>query len=220
MFFVYETTNEINGKKYIGKKKGDPEVETGYRGSGTALKAAIAKYGIENFSRRTIEICETHQEVCDREEYWIEHFGAADSPLFYNLSKLYRGNARPLSEEHKAKISKALKGKTKSRLGTKWSPEQRAKHRETIATREKVYTPRGPLAPETIEKMKATRAKGDYSHVNQNKRGVPWSEERRARFVSTKDGKPKRVMPPVTEETKAKLKEAQRIRREREAAMK
>ena len=52
--FIYITTNNVNGKKYIGQKKyyGNHEV---YIGSGVELKNAINKYGKENFTREIIE---------------------------------------------------------------------------------------------------------------------------------------------------------------------
>lgn len=40
--FIYITTNLINGKKYIGQKKGYNDT---YLGSGKILKLAIKKYG-------------------------------------------------------------------------------------------------------------------------------------------------------------------------------
>ena len=54
--FIYITTNKINGKKYIGKKKYCGNYET-YLGSGIAIKNEIAKYGRENFTREIIEEC-------------------------------------------------------------------------------------------------------------------------------------------------------------------
>ena len=41
--FVYETTNNINGKRYVGLST--KSTEDGYLGSGTLIKAAIEKYG-------------------------------------------------------------------------------------------------------------------------------------------------------------------------------
>ena len=54
--FIYITTNHINGKKYIGQKKYDKSGKwKKYLGSGLALKNAITKYGVENFSKEIIE---------------------------------------------------------------------------------------------------------------------------------------------------------------------
>lgn len=53
-YIVYETTNLVNGKKYRGAHKQGGDEFDGYLGSGKALKRAIAKYGPENFERRTM----------------------------------------------------------------------------------------------------------------------------------------------------------------------
>ncbi len=50
-WYIYEITNNINGKTYIGQHldRGD-----NYWGSGTNIRRAIEKYGVENFSKRII----------------------------------------------------------------------------------------------------------------------------------------------------------------------
>ena len=46
-FILYETTNLINNKKYIGVHK-TIDLNDGYLGSGIYLRNAIKKYGKEN----------------------------------------------------------------------------------------------------------------------------------------------------------------------------
>lgn len=65
-YFVYKTTNLINGKIYIGKHSTN-NLEDNYLGSGTHLNNSINKYGKENFKREILEFFDTEQEAYDYE---------------------------------------------------------------------------------------------------------------------------------------------------------
>ena len=52
--YVYQITNLINNKKYIGKHSG--ELNDSYLGSGENVKNAIKKYGKENFRKDILYI--------------------------------------------------------------------------------------------------------------------------------------------------------------------
>lgn len=52
-FFVYETTNLVNGMKYRGIHK-TKKINDNYLGSGKVFVNAIQKYGKENFKREMI----------------------------------------------------------------------------------------------------------------------------------------------------------------------
>ena len=49
MYFVYLTTNLINGKRYVGSHKGS--INDYYLGSGNIINEAISKYGKKNFRK-------------------------------------------------------------------------------------------------------------------------------------------------------------------------
>ena len=53
-YYIYMTTNNINGMKYIGKHHG--EVDDLYLGSGKKLKEDIDKYGKDNFTKSILFI--------------------------------------------------------------------------------------------------------------------------------------------------------------------
>lgn len=61
-YFVYQTTNNINGKYYRGAHQ-TKNLDDGYLGSGTRLKRAIKKYGVENFTREILCFCENEEQM-------------------------------------------------------------------------------------------------------------------------------------------------------------
>ena len=77
MAYIYQITNDINGKIYIGKtefsleKRWKEHCDDAYRESKEKrpLYSAIRKYGIEHFHMELIEETDNPEE---REEYWIE----------------------------------------------------------------------------------------------------------------------------------------------------
>jgi putative endonuclease segB len=81
--YIYKTTNNINGKIYIGKKHSSSFIKD-YYGSGKLINRAIDKYGIENFSVEIIEECETLEELNLKEKYYIKHLESN-----YKLGKGY-----------------------------------------------------------------------------------------------------------------------------------
>ena len=84
VYVIYKTTNLVNGKIYIGK---DAKNRSTYFGSGTILKQAIKKYGVENFKKEILEVCENLKVLAEKEIYWIEKFDARNSSIGYNIAK-------------------------------------------------------------------------------------------------------------------------------------
>lgn len=69
-YTIYQTTNKINGKIYIGKHQTENPNDA-YLGSGIALRNAIKKYGIENFEKVILFDFDTEQEMNDKERELI-----------------------------------------------------------------------------------------------------------------------------------------------------
>ena len=85
---VYLTTNNVNGKKYVGMTNGNKK---DYMGSGVLIKQAFERYGKENFSKQILMECESEEELREAEEFFIAELNAVEEPSFYNLHEGGRG---------------------------------------------------------------------------------------------------------------------------------
>lgn len=150
--YIYETTNLVNGKKYIGKHKSnvfDPK----YYGSGIGLNLAIKKYGKENFSVRIIEKIYLNQKELDsRETYWIKKTNAVKSKEYYNRS--YGGENESWSGVNEAIKQNGISQETKEK--------RRKSLKETYKKRKE---PR-KLSIETINKIQEKRRKTMANRLN------------------------------------------------------
>lgn len=84
-YFIYLTTNLINGKQYIGQHYG--YANDAYLGSGVKLTRAIEKYGAENFNRVILCFCENAKEANEKEIEIIARYNAVEDDNFYNLAR-------------------------------------------------------------------------------------------------------------------------------------
>lgn len=84
-YYIYKTTNLVNGKIYIGKHTIN-NIDNSYIGSGVYFRKAVKKYGRENFSKEILEICVQCKHYLNlREKYWINEFKTI-IPNGYNLT--------------------------------------------------------------------------------------------------------------------------------------
>lgn len=144
-YYVYKTTNILNGKFYIGKRHYRKKDEKWYLGSGIYLNRAIKKFGRENFKKEIVEWCSSSEEVNLREKFWIAKLDALNPKIAYNLAP--GGEGGFLGEEACKKISKKLKGRkmpkefgdkiSKALKGRKRSQEHIEKTRKTLTGRKR-----------------------------------------------------------------------------------
>ena len=120
-WILYKTTNLINGKIYVGVHKvQNTSRSKKYLGSGNNIKAAIKKYGKENFIRVTLAefSCAKDAYLAEAERVNEEFVKRNDT---YNLTMGGVGTVgikgKPKSKEHKAKIAAAhSRPETKAKL--------------------------------------------------------------------------------------------------------
>ena len=113
--FIYVTTNNVNGKKYLGQCSLQQKNKTeSYLGSGKALKAAISKYGRESFSREIIFVAFSAADLNWAERTLIEEFNATKSAEWYNIAPGGRASlgftGKKHSKERNEKLSEKMKG--------------------------------------------------------------------------------------------------------------
>jgi len=105
--FIYMTTNNINGMKYIGMCKNTHSKK--YLGSGKKLREAILEYGKENFTREILEECDSYESMIKAEKNYISLYNAADSDSFYNMISGGRGGKSESLKKFWSKMTKEEK---------------------------------------------------------------------------------------------------------------
>ena len=127
MYIVYETTNLIDGKYYIGVHCGN---NPKYLGSGKRLKLAINKYGIENFMRETLREFSVEQDAYEYERLIVDEILVENN----NCYNIVLGGGNPPSQKGKNvslktrnKLSDARKKGIPNMLGKIHSEETKRK---------------------------------------------------------------------------------------------
>lgn len=159
MYTVYQTTNLINGKIYVGVHK-TTNPNDDYLGSGMILKNAVEKYGAENFKKEILYICEGIAEAYAKEKEIVNAAFVAREDT-YNIatggswSVSYKLKRYPFGENHHG-------------YGIPQTPESNRKRSETLKKtnlREDVKQRRS----EGAAKSTATKRANGYVSWNKGK---------------------------------------------------
>jgi group I intron endonuclease len=162
-WILYQTTNNLNGKIYVGVHKvADTTRSRRYVGSGNRIRAAIKKYGRENFVRETLsefscledaysaEAEMVTQEFIERSDTYnicLGGYGGGIQTPEMRAKNSASKKGRKFSEEHRKNISNYQKNRTEEHRanigaghkGKIISPEQKAKL--SIAGKGRKHTP-------------------------------------------------------------------------------
>ena len=212
---IYRTTNLINQKFYVGK---DTHNNPNYYGSGKRLKLAIKKYGIENFKKEVLEVCNTLELLNEREKFWIKKLNAIGEG--YNISLGGDGgdtiSNNPRRDEISKKISEANKGKF---LGKTNSKETREKISNTLKGRfegdknpnyGKNHTDeaKDKIRKKALGRVVSDETRKKISIKNKGKKGVVWTDEMRQKLSESRKNNHPFKGKTHTPETIQKIKEA------------
>lgn len=226
--YVYITTNQINGKEYVGVHS-TKNLDDRYLGSGKLIQQAISKHGPENFRRDILFMfdrrasalnCEAmlvNQDYIAREDTYNIKVGgegggvggeysawASDrrDELRQKFSEIFTG--RVVTEIHRERISATLKqwfqDNGSHRRGAKWSDGSKQRMSNTVTGRKHT--------PETVEKIRQgnlgkVRTPEMRERYSQAKKGKKLSEEHVRKIAESKRGK----KPTYTEEGLARKRE-------------
>ena len=113
VYFVYVTTNLVNGKRYVGQHCTYDENDH-YFGSNKDLEEDLRLYGEKNFKRQTIEYCDDIFNLAQRELFWIKEFNAVEDDNWYNLNYICSPNVW-FFKKHTAASKKIMSEKKKGK---------------------------------------------------------------------------------------------------------
>lgn len=105
--YIYETTNLVNGKKYIGQHRAE-KLDENYFGSSLIFLRALNKYGKENFSVKVLEECFSENELNEKEIYYISKYNAVADRNYYNTSFGGESNSRNMKTMYNKELDKVI----------------------------------------------------------------------------------------------------------------
>lgn len=186
-FVIYQITNMINLKTYIGKHK-TTNLHDNYMGSRKLLKRAIQKYGVENFSKEILHVFDNEVDMNAKEaELVTEEFVLQETN--YNLCVGGHGGWSYVNKSIWTEEKRLTHNKSISPFGTqlqqsllnanpvKYSQDRSRAAKKLQALRKEGIQPQ-PFAgkthtPETKAKMSAN-SKGKTSGSKNSQFGSKW----------------------------------------------
>jgi len=138
-YTIYQTTNTVNGKVYVGKHiTKDPNDD--YLGSGKNIRRAVTKYGRDKFTKEVLHVFNSEDEMNLKEKELVtEEFCARKDT--YNICEGGKGgfgfiNTNRLNETPKKREASRLSIKIAKAAHTVWwnDPANQDRRAEIIAS--------------------------------------------------------------------------------------
>lgn len=180
-YFVYITTNLLNGKQYVGDHSANKLIDN-YFGSGLYIGRALLENGKENFTREILEFFNNKEEAFNAQEKYIMQYNTM-VPNGYNISPK-GGMQTPdgCADETRKKISN-----TKLSQNLMMSDEQKKKISKKLAGRKK--PPRSKEHSDNISKSKKEKKAAPWN------KGLKKDTDERVKKYSESSGKSRKGKP-------------------------
>ncbi len=185
--YLYETTNLLNGVKYIGVRRSrSGRFNPAYFGSGIHLKRALIKYGAENFRVRCLAWASSMGELGQMEKAAISrHRAAHGRASLYNISEggyPWGGGMNGVSVRHSpesvARVAAFHRGRKRS-LATRRRISEAKKGRPiSEAQKQKI----------SIFMKGRAKTQSHRERIAAALRGVPLTASRKAKISAARQG--------------------------------
>ena len=168
-YYIYRIVNTINNHDYIGKKKArtiDPLLDN-YFGSGTLIKKAINRYGIQNFKKEILERGLTLEEAFIREVYWISKY-KKEGKAYYNISPGLEGfnNKDSIDKETLLEYNKHISNKVKDN----WSLLSDKDYETRTFLMKEGWNKRSTKEKESFSQIRSSVQKEVYKNTSETKK--------------------------------------------------
>lgn len=187
-YTVYQVTNLINDKVYIGAHK-TTTINDRYMGSGIALRHAINKYGISHFKKEILYIFDNPDDMFAKERELVDSYFVKRNDTYNLIEGGLGGSGIRHTVESKKRISDALRNRDPA-IRAKAAQKMQGHaywgvNSHTEQTKDRMSESRKQFyANLTIEERKEVL--GDRSGVNNSFYGKTHTEESKTRMSDWK----------------------------------
>lgn len=124
-YIVYEITNKVNGKIYVGVHKTE-NLNDGYMGSGKNIKDAIKKYGIGNFDKKYLAIFDNQTQMFQMESEIVNESFVTNKNT-YNISLGGLGSFDHVNKNYWTEEKRRLHGLKYGSIAGSWDNKEKRK---------------------------------------------------------------------------------------------